>query len=103
MDKYKDPVFARLVTQYLEECAIAPKELKELAKGIVAIRDSDDNFMIYFDMKIWRGPVSISISNKARIGRIMGGTRTPPVKTFKEALELAQKTLKKRKEKEWAY
>lgn len=99
----KDPIFIRLASQYLEENKIVPKEFKELDKGIVAIRDPADDFVIYFDMRTWRGPVSISISNKARIGRIMGRTRTPPVKSFEEALNLAQETLKKRREKRWAH
>ena len=103
MDKYKDPVFARLVTQYLEESAIKPKRLKELNKGIIAIIDPADNFIIYFDMRSLKGPVSISISNKARIGKVTGKTRTPPIKNFKEALRLAQETLRQRKEKKWTY
>lgn len=103
MDKYKDPVFVRLVSQYLEENKIMLKEFKELSKGIVAIRDSAGDFVIYFDMRIWRGPVSISISNKARIGRLLGKTRTPPVKNFAEALNLAKEILKKRRREKWEY
>lgn len=101
MDKYKDPLFVQAVEKYLQEQSIKQKDLREFAEGVVAICDQSDRYFIFYDLRVWKGPVSISIWSKASIGRIRGETRKPPIKNFKEALKLAQESLRTKMEKEW--